>query len=100
MGVVVQKRGSKYQLRVKHACYPRRSLRLLPMRHQPEAMARVWKTCWTGVWCITYPAGRFCYDLSTLNLNVQGGFYLSGRTLYELELDNGTYYLEGLYTRN
>ena len=50
--------------------------------------------------CINYPNGEICYDLTVQGQVNNGAFYISGNTLYELLLDNGIYYDEGIYTKN
>lgn len=50
--------------------------------------------------CVTYPKGSFCYDLTTTQTNEsQGGLYLVGGKLYELQLDNGVYSVTNTYTK-
>lgn len=42
--------------------------------------------------CVNYPGGDYCMNLSITAQTFNGALYLSGSSLYTLELENGTYY--------
>lgn len=50
--------------------------------------------------CIALSNSSLCYNPIPTNSVIQGGFYFSEGRLYELELDNGTYFVSGVYTKN
>lgn len=50
--------------------------------------------------CVKFSNGNICYNQLQTNTTIQGGFYLSNGKLYELELENGTYFVSGIYSKN
>ena len=50
--------------------------------------------------CINYPNGQVCYEQLPSNATTPGAFYLSGGKLYEMLLENGVYFVQGVYTKN
>ena len=50
--------------------------------------------------CIAYPTGQLCYQMTPLNQTTDGGFYLDGPVLYGLQRENGSYFVDSVYTRD